>query len=183
MPSVIPEYRINGYEFYQTVGLVPDGDKTTADSFEKPNVGSRDKYEWDEGIVEYNFARPAVIAPRVFVFKGHMVVAGLTDYVAAKSALVSLLADYVTLEAVHLGVKANAVAQTDGISWHRLTDLNGQIVVAVEIKFDELLQTLAFKDQSAFSLYVNDDMDLLATTAAGSLNKFSLVDGHLILTV
>lgn len=164
-------YKINGYDWRDDLGVLPSGDRTTADSFEKPaGTLETEKYQWAEGILEYDLDSPVYLKPRVFIIKGTMVLATLLDYQAAKVTLTEFLyQNYVTLEAVHLGVKANARLQPDGVEWHRITHLdNGKIAVQVQFTFDEIQQDVPFKDDSANPLtFMIDNEGNFITTPQG----------------
>jgi len=178
-------YKINGYDWQIATTLEMDGDRTTADSFEAPaEVVEGYSYTWPNGVVEYDLLAPVQFKPRLFTFKGTLYFNNLADYLAGRTAVFTLIRqNYVTLEMVEIGVKANAKIKT-GITWHRLTHLTGRIAVAVQFQFDEVLQSTPFKDFGTYSFEVDDNRDLIATTAAGSLYNFSLdTTGHLIRTV
>jgi hypothetical protein len=165
---MIAIYKINGYVLNLVLGILPSVDKTTADSFEKPaGIVQAESYQWAEGILEIDVDAPVILKPRVFIIKGCMIVDNVDDYGATKMALKSLIYQpYVTLEAVHLGEKANARIQPDGISWHRLTNLsNNKIAVNIELRFDELLQPLPFKDngQETITYYITNGGDYILT--------------------
>jgi len=177
------DYRINGYDLFTALNFYPDVDKSTADSFEKPaGTIEAESYQWAEGIKEINITSPVILKPKVFVIKGQLAASSLTEYNALKIALPGFLYQpYVTLEAVHLGVKANARLQPDGITWHRLTDLTGQILVSIQLTFDELKQPLAFKNDGDFFFNVDQNMDLLVSTNS-TRYTFALQNGQLTLT-
>lgn len=179
-------YKINGYDLFTVFGIQPDADNTTADSFEAMNdVKPVETYDWpEEDGIEYDLISPVVLKPRVFVIKGTLFADGLSLYQATKSALAAVLyQQYVTLEMVSLGIKVNGRLQPGGMSWNRVTFLNNtKIVVSVQFRFDEIMQPVPFKDESIYSLEVNSNLHLMATTE-GSIYKFSLdANGHLILT-
>jgi hypothetical protein len=178
------EYKINEYDLFLALNILPDGDKTTADSFEKPaGTFEAEKYQWAEGILEYDLLSPVIKRPRTFIVKGYLIADSLTQYNALKIALPGFLYQpYVTLEAVHLGVKANARLQPDGISWHRLTNLDsGKIAVQVQLTFDEILQAVPYKNDGEYFFNVDQNMDLLVTTGSTRYN-FALHNGQLTLT-
>jgi len=166
--AIEAKYKINGYDLFLALGILPDSDKTTADSFEKPaGILEAEKYQWAEGILEYNLNTPVILKPRVFIIKGHMLCDNVDDYTATKLALRSIIyQNYVTLEAVHLVEKANARIQPDGISWHRVTNLNSpRILVEVQLTFDEILQSVPFKDsgEEEFTYYTDNQGNFLLT--------------------
>jgi len=178
------QYKVNGYDLFLALGILPDADKTTADSFEKPaGIVEPEKYQWAEGILEYNLNAPVILKPRVFVIKGKLLAKDLANYNALKVALPGFLYQpYLTLEAAHLGVKANARLQPDGISWHRLNNLNaGKIWVEVQFTFDEILQPVPFKTDGEYFFNVDQNMDLLVTTNS-TRYTFALQNGQLTLT-
>ena len=179
-------YKVNGYDLFEGFGIQPEGDKSTADSIEVINdVQEAEVYQWAEGIREVNVNAPVLDAPRVFVIKGNMTALNMADYLRRRDAINAVFKQgYVTFEQISTGLKANARIKPGSIGWHRMTHLSsGKIWVAVQFKFDELLQPLAYKDQSNFSFTVEPDMDLISTTPSGSIYKFSLDStGHLILT-
>ena len=177
------DYRINGYDLFTALHFHPDADRSTADSFEKPaGIIEAESYQWAEGIKEINLLANVILKPRVFVIKGQLAANGLEEYNALKIALPGFLYQpYVTLEAVHLSVKVNARLQPDGITWHRLTDLTGQILVSVQFTFDEILQSVPFKNDGEYFFNVDQNMDLLVTTNSTKYT-FALQNGQLILT-
>jgi hypothetical protein len=142
-------YKINGYDLYLGFGIQPDGDRTTADSFEKPNdVMEVEKYQWAEGILEFDLEAPVVLVPKVITIKGTMFVDTIEDYIATKLAISTILyGSYVTLEMVDLAIKINARIKPGGNTWHRLTHLvAGKIAVQVQFQFDEILQPAPYID-------------------------------------
>jgi hypothetical protein len=159
-------YKINGYILELVIGMYASDDRTTADSFERPpGVLEPETYQWAEGILEVNLLAPIIRKPREFILKGTIVVDNADDYVATKMAINDLLYDnYVTLEATHLGVKANA-RLTGEPSWHRLTNLDDRIAVAVSFTFNELLQPLAYKDngQDTLNYYITNGGEYILT--------------------
>jgi len=162
------QYKINGYDLFLALGILPDGDKTTADSFEKPaGTLEAEKYQWAEGILEYDLSKDPILKPRIFIIKGYLICDNVDDYTATKLALRSIVyQNYVTLEAVHLYEKANARIQPDGISWHRITNLNsGKIAVQIQLTFDEILQSVPFKDsgEDEFTYYTDNQGNFLLT--------------------
>jgi len=177
------QYKINGYDLFLALGIIPDSDRTTADSFEKPaGILPAPSYQWAEGINEVNLLAPVIKKPKVLIVKGHLVADNLTIYNATKTALEGFLYQpYLTLEAVHLGLKYNARLQDDGITWHRLTDLTGQIIVQIQFTFDQILQPVPFKTDGEYFFNVDANMDLLVTTNSTKYT-FALKDGQLTLT-
>ena len=170
------QYKINGYNLLLLLGFTAHEDRTTADGFEKPaGTMEAEKYQWAEGILEYDLLSPVLLKPRVFTLKGKMAFENQSSYLATKIVLTGCLYQpYVTLEAVEVGVKANARLQPDGITWHRMTNLDGKIVVDVQFTFDEILQPVPFKTDGEFFFNVDENMDLISTVAPGSLFQFSL---------
>jgi len=149
-------YKINGYDWFSDLGVLTDADRTTADSFEKPaGILEAEKYQWADGILEVDLLSPVLLKPRTFVVKGTMVFDSLIEYEAGKAYLNTFLyQNYVTLEAVHLDVKANARIQPDGVSWHRLTPLDApNILVAVTFEFDEIQQDMPFKNEGSEGIF------------------------------
>lgn len=149
-------YKINGYDWFSDLNVLMDNDRTTADSFEKPaGVFEAEKYQWGDGILEVDLLSPVLVKPRLFVIKGTMVFDTLLDYEAGKAKLNGFIRqNYVTLEAIHLGVKANARIQPDGIEWERLTALDApHVLVSVTFKFDEIQQAMPFKNEGSEGLF------------------------------
>jgi hypothetical protein len=144
-------YKINGYNLGLAFGMIPDQDKTTADSFESmPDVLPGYSYDWGDGIIEYDLTSPVIYKPRVFTIKGTLVADSLENYTATKMAISSVLYEnYVTLEQVETELKYNARLRPGGMSWHRLTNLDSKIVVAVQFQFDEVKQSVPYKDNGS----------------------------------
>ena len=153
------EYRIDGYGLYLGAGIIPHSDKSTANSFEKPaDIVDVYSHIWEDGVVEYDLDAPVALAPRLFVIKGYLTADNLIDYNAGRQAILDLIyQNYVTLEQVESGVKANARLRKGVAAWNRLTNLDGKIIVEVEFQFDEVLQDVPFKDSETDELvYLTD---------------------------
>ncbi len=164
------DYKVNGYDLVSAFGIIPDADYTTADSFEKPaDPAEVFSHTWEDGVVEYDLQAPVQLKPRLFTIKGTLLAATLSDYAAIKLALNSILYEnYVTLEMVDLGIKANAKLK-GGASWHRITNLSSaKIAVQVQFQFDEVLQDAPFKDAGSNSLtFMVDNEGHFITTPQG----------------
>jgi len=174
--AITAQYNINGYNLFQALNILPTRDLTTADSFEKPaGTLEPDKYQWAEGILEYDLLAPVIQKPRTPTIKGIVYCDNISIYNSTKIALPGFLYQpYVTLEAVHLGVKMNARLQPDGISWHRITNLTSKIAVEVQFTFDEILQPVPYKTDGEFFFNVDANMDLLVTKDDKSTYTFAL---------
>jgi hypothetical protein len=144
-------YKINGYNLELAFGIYPDQDRSTADSFESlPDVVPRFSRDWGDGVIEYDLTPPVAYMPRVLVIKGTLVANSLDEYQATRMAITTVLYEsYVTLEHVEMNLKFNGTLRPRGMSWHRLSDLNGKIGVAVQFQFDEVKQNVPFKDNGS----------------------------------
>ncbi len=143
------EYRINGYGLYLGAGIIPDSDRTTANSFEKPaDMADVFSHEWDDGFIEYDLSAPVKYKPRLFIIKGRLIADSIESYKLGRDTLNFLLfQNYVTLEQVDLGIKANARLKNGANTWSRRTNLtDSKIIVDVEFQFDEVLQEVPFKN-------------------------------------
>lgn len=180
------EYRINGYELYSTFGFIPDGERVTANSFEILNTPKpTPSYDWeDENGIEYNLLAPTLFQPKVFTLKGALVLNTIDDYKAARIAINTVFTqNYVTLESMDLGIKVNAKLKPGSITWERKTNMYGKIIVFVQFQFDEVMDLMPFKDESAFSFDVNIERDLISTIVDNTIYRFYLNNrGELIMT-
>ena len=169
------DYKVNGYDLVSAFGIIPDADYTTADSFEKPaDPVEVFSHTWEDGVVEYDLQAPVQLKPRLFTIKGTLIAATLADYAAIKLALNSILFEnYVTLEMVDLGIKANAKLK-GGASWHRITNLSSsKIAVQVQFQFDEVLQDVPFKDSGSLTItYLVDSQGRFYNTQN---NKYMII--------
>lgn len=161
-------YRINGYDLFLAFGILPDADRTTADSFENPirDMAEVFSYTWPDGVVEYDLQAPVKFKPRVFTIKGTLIVDNQADYEATKDALSSVIhAPYVTLEMVSTGIKVNARIRNGGSQWNRITHLEGKIAVKIQMQFDEVMQEALFIDNGQLDIvyYVDDERKIYTT--------------------
>jgi hypothetical protein len=140
-------YKINGFDLLTAIGIIPDADKTTADSFEAPpEPYAAFSHDWGD-MVEFDLVSATRLKPRVFTIKGALFAHTLSEYEASKTLLTSILnQNYVTLEQVESSVKVNAKLKSDGTSWKRITNLyDERILVAVQFQFDEVKQSMPYK--------------------------------------
>ncbi|TDQ12159.1 hypothetical protein [Pedobacter metabolipauper] len=151
----LSNYRINGYDLFLGVGILPHSDKTTADSFEVPSdtiqVFTKD---WGDGIIEYDLLSTVNTKARVFIIKGILLVDSISDYKVTASAIGDFIQqNYVTLEKVDFDIKVNARYKPGTIQWNRLTNfIANKIAVSIEIQFDEVRQSAPFKDDGTLDL-------------------------------
>lgn len=141
------DYKVNGYDLVSAFGIIPDADFTTADSFEKPaDPVEVFSHTWEDGVVEYDLLAPSRVKPRLFTIKGTLLADSLSEYLATKAGIESVFnQNYVTLEQIDTGEKANAKLKGGG-NWHRITNLSSsKIAVQVQFQFDEVLQDMPYK--------------------------------------
>ena len=177
-------YKINGYDLWTAFGIMADGDRSTADSFERlPEPIEPYSHTWPDGVVEYDLLAPVKVKPREFTIKGYMLAETIEGYTTQRANLNATIRQaYVTLEHVKLGIKVNAKLKSVG-NWHRLTHFNSdKIAVQFTLTFAEVLQTATYIDDSAIAFNVDANRDLLYTSINNTIFRFSIVDGNLILT-
>lgn len=169
-------YKINGYDLYLAFGLLPDQDRSTANSFEStPDVVPVFSHDWGNGIIEYDLLSPTYLKPKVFVLKATFLTESLEEYKLTKLAIESVIyQNYVTIEEIELEEKYNAKLRPGSVSWNRLTNfVSYKILVAVQFQFDEVKQNVPFKDDGRenITFLVNSEMKFYNTQD----NKFMII--------
>lgn len=176
-------YKIDGTDLTQAIGFLPDADRTTANSFERPrDVAPVYSYKWPDGVVEYDLTTIPGEEPRAFQIKGLLYATSETDYKTKKSALRTLVKKpYNTIYASEVEETVNAKFEKF-TQWERLTPIKGstQIVTRVAMSFNEVLG-LTFP---TYGLYYGPSASIpttaanvLALTAAPFANEVQISTG------
>lgn len=139
--------KINGYFIDVDLGISLNGDYSSSSSFEAPpDVNPVFSVTNESGQIEYDLSRAPTNQPRVFIINGYLQANSIADYKAKRDLLDILIKqNYFTL-ADNKGRKANARLKPISIKWDRKTPLDGNIVVEVGFKMDEVLQPVPYKD-------------------------------------
>jgi hypothetical protein len=179
-------YRINGLELYQNLGIILDEDKTTADSFEAlPDIEDVFTKDWGDGVIEYDLKAPVVAKPRVLNIKGTMISDSIGEYQSRRTALKTLLnKPFVTVEQVETGYSYKARRKPGSTQWHRITNLDGKVAVAIQFQLDEVKQDTSAVVFPAYTIYYGPsssvpvtEADILALTPGAFANEIILNTG------
>jgi len=177
-------YKINGVDLYTSIGFVADSNRSSSDSFERPNeikpIFTHD-YGDDNG-VDIDLVSPRFKQARVLRLEGYIYATSEADYKAKKSAKDALFATaLLTIEADEVGVTVNATFKGTP-TWNRLTKVKGetQIVTKVAFEFDEVMSiatpsyNLFYGPSSAIPV---TEADVLALTQVTYVSEVTLNTG------